>query len=265
MPASELAASSTSTIVAGQPLLSLEMPDDFTKESTDLYIHLSPFPSYSWDVQEDLENVHRSDESATSSPPPTPGLLWDSHSSLGDIYDELPHSVFEDWEDPLSPSIAVIVEEDGAQAVLIAPDSPFYHPPPSPPPFSTQFLPEDGTQPAKKDSIRDSELTSELPPTLITVKKSDSPRRIKGKMLFLDTETFTGSRTGFNLSASIYPMVADDISSWAPKGFMYGPDVPLDPLECIYSASDVSPVDRWDTEKLWSPIILSPLRTAPCN
>jgi len=271
MPASHLAATSTSSIVAGQPLLSLEIPDDSTKGSTDSWLPLSPFPSYSWDVQEDLENVQRRDESATSSPPPTPGLSWDSRSSFGDIFDTLPQSVFEDWEDPPRQNSSVIMEDDGAQTVLIDPETPFYHPPPSPPPFSTQFFPDVDSQLAKGNSIDEFEPSSEFLLTLSSVKKSDGVRSTKGQILFLDTATFSPleneSRNSFALSASLSypPMVEDDVPSWAPKGFMYGPDVPLDPLECIYSAGDVSPVDRWDTEKLWSPILLSPLRTAPCS
>jgi len=266
MPASP----SSSLSVAGQPSISLVIPHDFTKRSANLGLPLSPFPSYSWDVLEDFEIVQRSDEFATSTPP-TPGLYWDSPRGFIDVSDTFPKSVFEDWDDPLVPS--VIVEDDGAQTLLIPLESSFYYPPPTPPtfeftPFSSGIFLDVDSQAAKQESTDESDHTVDLPLTPVSPKRPDRVKPMKGQMLFVDTAMFSslGNENGdsFVLSASLFDSPADEVPLWVPETFMYGPDVPLDPLDCIYSAGDISPVERWD-EKLWSPTFFRPIRTAPCS
>jgi hypothetical protein len=224
---------------------------------------LSPIPSCSWDIEEDLEDVQRSDEYVISSPPLTPGLSWDSQCGSDDIFDTLPKSVFEDWDDP--PLLNVVIEEDGAQTLLITPESSFYYPP-TPrsfhfAPFSAGAFVEDNLPLVKL--FDESEPLVDVPAQL---KGSEGIRSKKGQMLFLDTTLFSsfGNDNGntFALSAFVYSP-ADEVPLWAPRALMYGLDVPSDPLDCIYSAGDISPVGLWD-EKLCSPVLPRPLRTAPC-
>jgi len=259
MPASQ------SLSVAGQPSISLVIPHDSTKRMSNLGLPLSPLPSYSWDVQEDLEDVQRSDESAMSSPPRTPGLLWDEHRSPSNIADTFPKSVFEDWDDP--PVSSVVIEEDGAQTLFITPESSFYYPPPTPPtfeftPFSSGLFLDVDSQPARQDNTDESEPIVDLPLTPVALERPEGVRPKKGQMLFVDTTRFASlNGDSFTLSASLFYSPADEVPLWSPKAFMYGPDVPLDPLDCIYSAGDISPVEHWD-EKLWSPTFFRPIRTA---
>jgi len=264
MPASQFLS------VAGQPSISLAIPHDSTKRSSILCLPLSPFPSYSWDVQEDPEDARQSDESAISSPPSTPDLSWDS-PRRSSVFDTLPNSVFEDWDDP--PVLNVVIEDDGVQTLLITPESSFYYPPPTPPsfefaPFSTGIFLEVDSQLARPDSVDESNSNFDLPLTPVALKDLEGARPMKGEMLFVDTTMFSSFENeigdNFALSASVFDSLVDEDPLWAPKAFIYGPDVPLDPLDCIYSAGDISPVERWD-EKLWSPTFLRPIRTAPCN
>ncbi|KAF8911633.1 hypothetical protein CPB84DRAFT_1762427, partial [Gymnopilus junonius] len=244
---------------ASQPSLPVTRPDGFTKRSTNMRLPLSPLASYSWDVQEDLENVQRSDEFATSSPLTSPGFLsWDSRHGLSDNSETLLKSVFEDWDDP--PVSNVIIDEDGVQTLLITSESSFYRSQFSTPAF--EFSPT-----RREDSGSSSSVSSASYP----VTPADTGNGLeKGKMLFLDPKAFNslrGNETGIALSASLlYSPAADEmpVPIWTPRSFSFGlgPDVPLDPLESVnHAAGDINN-ERWD-EKMWSPSFLRPLRTAP--
>jgi len=268
MLASQSAVSSySSSSIAGQSSLSLEASHDSKKRATNLWLPLSPFPTYSWDVQADLEKVQESDESSTGLSR-VPALSWDSQPNSNDIVEDLPKSIFEDWEDSLSPNSRNVVEEDGVQTVIITPQSAFFHPPTPPAPFGyepfSHAFPDNDMVMTRQQSIDELDSSGRIPVTPVALERPAAARPTKG-VLFVDTNPYSpfGHRNSFALSASLFysPKPADEVPSWAPKGFMYGPDVPLD---CIYSAGDVSPVERWD-EKLWSPVFLNSLRTAPCG
>jgi len=246
-----------------------------------MWLPLSPLASYSWDVQEDLENVQRSDKFATSSPLTSPGFLsWDSRYGSSDNSETLLKSVFEDWDDP--PDSNVIIDEDGVQTLLITPESTFYHSQFSPPslefsPYSTFFIDVESERLRGEDSGSDSTVSSAgYPITPADSGKgleSQSNKPKKGKMLFLDPKAFNslrGNEIGNSLALSaslLYSPAADEIPIpiWTPRSLSFGPglgpDVPLDPLESvIHTTGDIN-YERWD-ERMWSPSFLRPLRTA---
>ncbi|KAF8161452.1 hypothetical protein B0H34DRAFT_380323 [Crassisporium funariophilum] len=262
-----MSTSSSSSSVAGQPTQSLVTnPHTFKKRSTTLKLPLTPFPGCSWDSQ-DTDEPLRSDSSGCSSRTPT--LSWDSVPDWSDFPDTRLRSMFEDWEDSPWPNSSVIIEEDGIQTLLIAPQSPFFQPPPSPRPFDHAPF-STGCWDTDVKSARHDDTLDELPPSAVSdmspglIKKVTNEGRVsKGTMLFIDTTSYSSLANTFALSASLFcsPRPADDMS-WEPRMLMCGgPDVPID---CIYSAGDISPTEHWD-EKLWSPVTLNPLRTAPCH
>lgn len=83
---------------------------------------------------------------------------------------------------------------------------------------------------------------SNVPLTPVTLENSENARAVRGRVLFVDT---TYPSFGKEWSASVFfpPKLADEAASWVPQEYGCGPDVPLD---CIYSAGDVSPVERCD-------------------
>ncbi|CAA7260446.1 unnamed protein product [Cyclocybe aegerita] len=272
MSTSSLPSLPTSSVlaVAGQPSPSLV--GRAKKRSPNLWLPLSPFPSYSWDVQ-DLENSQGS-QSSTTTQSQTPELSWDSQPTTVTFGEPQLKSIFEDWDDEdddaAEPSCKVVIEEDGVQTLLLTPASPFFHQPPSPRPFG--YEPFSRGFHAADVPIRQEETRSEAPSSYVTLtpamfhlapqQPEPSPKAPRGRMLFIDTSS--PARNSFLLSAFIYSAPSmDDIPSWAPKQLLGGPDVPLE-VDCMYSASGVSPIDHWE-EKLWSPIIVGPqARTAPC-
>ncbi|KAF9542266.1 hypothetical protein CPC08DRAFT_445448 [Agrocybe pediades] len=264
-------ASSSSNLLGS---ISLETKVGHKKISPSLWLPLSPFPSYEFDVEEDpVEVSGRALCSALNSPTSLTPTWMHPHQDIDLSMDEL-KSEFEDWDDPIPPNSAVIMEEDGAQTLLIPYDSQFYIPPPPPPAFgfapSSDFYADHDIAASVVDEYEDDPESS--PDALLTPQPfhsnepAETPTR---KSLFVDTThpAVVNPPSGFVLSSSLFysPDMGDaENPAWAPShhhGYMYdGPDVPLD---CIYSAGDISPVDRWD-EKLWSPVVLQPLRTAPC-
>ncbi|KAF8957340.1 hypothetical protein BDZ97DRAFT_1924704 [Flammula alnicola] len=259
------AASSSSPTVAGQQLLAFEASYDFQQSIQGVEI-----------VQHDDEEY----DSWLSSPPETPGLLWDSRSSSGQFPETPLKSVFEDWEDK-TPSLSnpsIIVEDDGAQTVLIPSDSPYFNPPPLPKPFGfapfSKGLLTAIDMPLKRESVADEVPASAIVPItpdgLVLPEQyqeqlpGDKPSQ--GLMLFVDTTSLHPSfGNGVSLSSLAFytpgPRLVDELQpSWAPQDSMCGPDVPLD---CIYSSGGISPAAEHWTET-WSSIEhTSPFRATP--
>ncbi|KAJ3501597.1 hypothetical protein NLJ89_g9268 [Agrocybe chaxingu] len=220
----------------------------------------------------DLENSQGS-QSSTSTQSRTPGLSWDSQPTTVTFGEPQLKSIFEDWDDgdddAAEPSCKVVIEEDGVQALLLTPASPFFHQPPSPRPFG--YEPFSRGLRAADVPIQQEETHNEVPPgAYVTLTpamfhlapQQPSPKAPRGRMLFIDTSS--PARNSFSISAFIYSAPSmDDIPSWAPKQLLGGPDVPLE-VDCVYSASGVSPIDHWE-EKLWSPIIFGARLQARLN
>lgn len=190
-----------------------------------------------------------------SSPPDTPSLYWDSQPSTAELSGPTGvHSVFEDWEDDLANvanlSAAVIVEEDGAQTLLIPADSPYFAPPTPKKPFGSKFT-IDADMEFERGGMYQVPSAPHTPPnTSNTAFQADPDLVSKGLILHINT-SFSGhmSGNGVTLLSSVFftpgGRVSDE-ASWAPTGFKQGPDVPLD---CSYTAGTASPnVEYWDDE-----------------
>jgi hypothetical protein len=257
---------SSSSSVAGQQSPASKASSGYEESS------LYSSPDNDWDmqgtehVQNDVIEYYPSD-----SPPQTPGLSWDSRPSSASLSTPAFKSVFDETEDivPISANLAVIIEEDGAQTVLIPADNPFFNiPSPRQPfgfaPFSTDLL-------AENEAEMPSNLPSAVAPHKINEtapSNAGSPdhQRVNFKNLtllvdatFLDS-TFDGEVMISSPVFSTPSIRFGDDASWAPKDFMSGPDVPLD---CIYTAGDISPMaEHWGGA--WSPIVRGPFRSAPC-
>ncbi|KAF9477876.1 hypothetical protein BDN70DRAFT_880646 [Pholiota conissans] len=272
MPATSAAVSlSSSSSVAGQQSPALKASSDYEERSS-----LHSMPGHDWDMQgfDDVQESNIIEYYPSSSPPETPGLSWDSRPTSAALSAPALKSVFDDWDDPFPTQTnpAIVVEEDGVQTVLIPADSPFFSPPsPYKPfgyaPFSTGLLAEkvpSSREPAMDDAAAITPiLINKTLSTTATHLPSDQKINSKGLTLFVDA-TFLQPTFGSDamLSSPIFstPSLRVDNSSWAPKGFMSGPDVPLD---CIYTAGDFSPIaEHW--EGAWSPIVRGPFRSAPC-
>ncbi|KAH9485712.1 hypothetical protein JR316_0002625 [Psilocybe cubensis] len=247
MSASQSAVS-TSSGVGRHELPSLENLPEITTRMTTVCLVSSPSSIYSSDEMEELENDQSSGVSGASSMPGTPGLTWDSAPSTSELPAEGLKSVFEDWDDPEIPSSAVYVDEDGSQVLLLTPQSTFFQPPPTPPPFghapfSNGIFPDNDIAMAEQVITLSALSDSDVPRTPDTFENAeDGAMSGNGRILFVDT-TYTSYNTEWSASVFFPPKLAEEAASWTPHDFVGGPDVPLD---CIHSAGDISPVERWD-------------------
>ncbi|KIM36734.1 hypothetical protein M413DRAFT_31369 [Hebeloma cylindrosporum] len=252
-----------SSRVAGQPLLSLETSRRSLSKSCS---PLSPFSSNTWDMQ-NREDVYYSDEDweSSSSSSGAETMMWDSPPpSASGLPEPLLNSVVEDWNyDPLpSPIPTVIIEEqDGAQTVVIDPQSPFFSPPLAPRSSGSETRFSLGLPPnpkRKRDIIPDGVPASAISPSAASVleghryfEPEQAEQAVKGQMLFVVTASLQG---GFALSSPLFyslrPIDEVEVTLWAPKGLSHGPDVPLD---SIYPSGDYSTTGNWD-ETPWSPM-----------
>jgi len=242
---------------------------------------LHSLPDHDWDMQ-GTEHVQNNiiEYYPSESPPETPGLSWDSRPSSASLSAPAMKSVFDEWEDttPISANLAVIIEEDGAQTVLIPVDNPFFNiPSPRKPfefaPFSTDMPVENQAEmiPSNPQSTVDEVRSVVIAPLKINKKASSNTgshdhQRSTSKNLTLLVDatflhpTFEGETIISSPIFSTPSLRVGDDASWAPKDFMTGPDVPLD---CIYTAGDISPMaEHW--EGAWSPVVRGPFRSAPC-
>jgi len=248
------------------------------KISPNLWLPLSPFPADDFDVDDDPVQVWclplsitaqlidfkisgHALCSALNSPTSSTPTWMQTHHDLESSIEQL-KSEFEDWDDPTPPNSSVIIEEDGVQTLLIHHESQFFIPPPPPPPFgyapSSNFYADHDIAVSIKDDYEadvdvDSESTPDalLTPIPFHSEKASPVETPTRKSLFVDTSHpgVVNPPSGFILSSSLFysPDMGDlENPAWAANthGYMYdGPDVPSD---CIYSAGDISPVDRWE-------------------
>jgi len=265
MPSASPSLIFSSPQVAGQPLPPLEVSDNCGKWLSNSWLALSPLSTSSWDT----ESVRCSDKDESSRSSAVETSIWDSP----DLLESPLKSVFEDWDDdsipgPKIPTI-IVEEDDGAQTVIINPQSPFFSPPTPPrlPGSGDSRLPINlsPSSIARRDVIPDEVPTSPVSPSP-SILESQRRRReqldqpVKDQMLFVITASLQG---GFALSSSpfysLQPVDKAEVTSWAPKGLMQGPDVPLD---CTYRGREISPMGQhcqWDERPWCLP------HTVPCS
>lgn len=199
-------------------------------------------------------------------------LIWDSPPppSPSDLPESPPKSVFDDWDDdptpsPIIPTI-IIEEEDGGQMVIIDSQSPFFSPP-TPPSSPESGVPRLSINLSPNPMARRDMTADEVPACAVSPSSSNMQSRrrrreleqpMKDQMLFVITASIQG---GFALSSSpfysLQPVEKAEVTSWAPKGLMEGPDVPLD---CVYRGREISPAGQYWDERPW-PL----LHTVPCS
>jgi len=262
---------SSSSSVAGQQSSASKASSGYEESSLDSLL------DHDWDIQgsENVENGNIIEYYPSGSPPETPGLSWDSRPSSASLSATAMKSVFDEWEDTAPPSanLAIIVEEDGAQTVLIPSDNPFFTTPSPRKPFGFAPFSNDLSIaleiPSNPQSVVDQGRSVTIAP--LKINKSalltalpDQKMSSKKLTLLLDETflhpTFEGETMMSSPIFSTPSLRVGDDASWAPKDFMTGPDVPLD---CTYTAGDISPMaDHWDGP--WSPVTLGPFRSAPC-
>jgi len=231
--------------------------------------------TYAW-VMQNLDQMRHSDtqSDSISSPPETPSLYWDSQPSTAELLEPGMQSVFEDWEDDAASAATytstVIVEADGAQTVVIPPESAYFLLPSPKKPFGYSFADDELTEAdaVSEAAVIEGEVPNVTltPPNTSTVKGPAHDRdahvlNVKGLVLHINTAPQPSVGTGavsFTSAFSTPALRVPDDASWAPKSCMPGPDVPLD---CI-CAGDVSPsAEHWG-EEFWSPIVIAPFRSA---
>ncbi len=188
---------------------------------------------------------------SASSPPETPSLYWDSQPSTAELPEAGMHSVFEDWDDDAASAntyaSAVILEDDGAQTVVIPPESAFYLPPSPIKPFGYVFDDDEPLEAADSEDIDKVPSVTLTPPNTSAVKGFARDRdshilNLKGLVLHINTAFYPSAETPLtSMFSTSAPRVSDD-ASWAPK-CKPGPDVPLD---CICTG-DISPsAEAWE-------------------
>ncbi len=158
------------------------------------------------------------------------------------------HSVFEDWDDDAASAntyaSAVILVDDGAQTVVIPPESAFYLPPSPIKPFGYVFDDDEPLEAADSEDIDKVPSVTLTPPNTSAVKGFARDRdshilNLKGLVLHINTAFYPSAETPLtSMFSTSAPRVSDD-ASWAPK-CKPGPDVPLD---CICTG-DIQPIGR---------------------